>query len=124
MPTITAEFRTIPGTEAAEGTCGGRTVIVDRPDGVAGGEGSGFNGGQLFALAIGGCLANDLRYVAHSRSVPLADLVIAVDVEIEDGVVTGARARVAGADEELVREAVGVSTIVRAVREGVPVTVH
>ena len=28
-----------------------------------------FNGGQPLALAIGGCLCNDLRYVAHAMGV-------------------------------------------------------
>lgn len=31
--------------------------------------GLGFNGGQPLALAIGGCLCNDLRYVAHAMGV-------------------------------------------------------
>ena len=38
MTVITASFRTIHGTEAAEGVSGGGTVVVDRPDGVADGR--------------------------------------------------------------------------------------
>ncbi|MEM7024296.1 MAG: OsmC family protein, partial [Pseudomonadota bacterium] len=43
-----------------------------------GGKGLGFNGGQLLALAIGGCLCNDLRYVAHGLGARLTR--IEVDV--------------------------------------------
>jgi hypothetical protein len=32
------------------GWAGGHTIIVDRPEGKAGGMGLGFNGGQLLAL--------------------------------------------------------------------------
>jgi uncharacterized OsmC-like protein len=78
MSTTRVEFRSIPGTEAAVGISGGHTLIADRPSGVAGGQGLGFNGGQLLGLAIGGCLCNDLRYVAHKMGINLTSL--AVDV--------------------------------------------
>ena len=64
MPSMTVQLRSIPDTEAAVGWAGSHTVIVDRPEGKAGGRGLGFNGGQLLGIAIGGCLCNDLRYVA------------------------------------------------------------
>ena len=71
MPTSTVQLRNIPDTEAALGWAGGHTMVVDRPEGKAGGMGLGFNGGQLLALAIGGCLCNDLRYVAHDMGIAL-----------------------------------------------------
>src|SRR5690349_20914312 len=85
MSVIKATLRTLPGTEAAQGTAGGHSVVVDRPEGVAGGRGLGFNGGQLLALALGGCLANDLRYLAHRENARLGELHIEVSVEIEAG---------------------------------------
>ncbi|HTR13582.1 MAG TPA: OsmC family protein [Roseiarcus sp.] len=65
MTTTTVQLRSIPDTEAAVGWSGAHTIVVDRPDGKAGGKGLGFNGGQLLGLAIGGCFCNDLQYVAH-----------------------------------------------------------
>ena len=55
------ELRNVQGTEAAMGWAGSHTMVVDRPEGTAGGLGLGFNGGQLLALAIGGCYCNDLE---------------------------------------------------------------
>jgi organic hydroperoxide reductase OsmC/OhrA len=127
MATISVRFDSIGGTEAARGVSGGHEVVADRPDGVAGGQGLGFNGGQLLALAIGGCLCNDLRYAAHDAGVALGAFGLDVDVEVVDGRVTGVRVRVEG-DEEggvaaLLERAVAGSTIVRAVIDGAPVDV-
>lgn len=130
MSTTTAQFRTIPGTQAAEGIAGGHAVVVDRPAGVAGGAGAGMNGGQLLALAIGGCLANDVRYVAADRGDVVDDVQVDVAVEIEDGVVTSAEVSIRlvapeGVDTaSLVDEAVQISTILSAVRSGFPVAVR
>jgi hypothetical protein len=69
MSEITVQLRNVHGIEAAFGWAGSHTLIVDRPDGKAGENGLGFNGGELLGLAIGGCLGNDLRYVAHDLDV-------------------------------------------------------
>ncbi|AZV18263.1 OsmC family protein [Mesorhizobium sp. M7A.F.Ce.TU.012.03.2.1] len=71
MVSMTVELRNVEDTQAAMGWAGGHTIIVDRPEGKAGGMGLGFNGGQLLALAIGGCFCNDLRYVAEEMGVTL-----------------------------------------------------
>ena len=130
MTTIEASFRTIPGTQAAEGRTGEHAVVVDRPAGVAGGAGAGMNGGELLALAIGGCLANDLRFVAAVRNDTIDDVQVDVSLEIdEDGVVTSADVAIRlvvphGVDTSvLVDEAVEISTVLNAVRNGFPVTV-
>ena len=83
MVAMTVELRNVEGTEAAMGWAGGHTIVVDRPDGKAGGMGLGFNGGQLLALAIGGCFCNDLRYVAAERDVALETIEVSVTVEME-----------------------------------------
>jgi len=93
MTTIKAQVRTIPGTQAAEGRTGEHAVVVDRPAGAAGGAGTGMNGGELLALAIGGCLANDVRYVADGLGVQIDDVTVDVDIELIDGRVTGAAVR-------------------------------
>jgi hypothetical protein len=47
MPSVTGELRNVAGTEAALGWAGTHTLVVDRPEGRAGGHGLGFNGAQL-----------------------------------------------------------------------------
>ncbi len=44
--------------------------------------GLGFNGGQLLALAIGGCFCNDLRYVAHDMGVELDTIEVEVELSL------------------------------------------
>jgi len=76
-------FSSITGTEAALGQAGAHTIVVDRPDGKAGGMGLGFNGGELLALAIGGCFCNDLQYVAHETGIHLVSFRLEVVVAFE-----------------------------------------
>ena len=83
MTTMTVQLRSIPDTEAALGWAGGHTIVVDRPDGKAGGMGLGFNGGQLLGLAIGGCFCNDLQYVAHDMGILLASVQVGISVTFE-----------------------------------------
>jgi organic hydroperoxide reductase OsmC/OhrA len=74
----------------------GHTVIIDRPEGRAGGMGLGFNGAQLLGLSIGGCFANDLRYVAAEMGVAVSEISIAVTVSLE-----GTPIRAVGADMQV-----------------------
>ena len=83
MPAMTVELRSIPETEATVAWAGGHTIVVDRPEGKAGGMGLGFNGGQLLGLALGGCFCNDLHYVAHEQGVHLTSLLVTVTVQFE-----------------------------------------
>lgn len=83
MASVTVELRNVEGTQAAMGWAGAHTVIVDRPEGRAGGMGLGFNGAQLLALALGGCFCNDLRYAAHELGVGLGRIAVSVTVELE-----------------------------------------
>ena len=83
MPSVSVELRNIAGTEAALGWAGAHTVVIDRPEGRAGGRGLGFNGAQLLALTIGGCFCNDLRYVAHATGVELGAISVSATVELE-----------------------------------------
>src|SRR5437667_11541311 len=83
MTTMTVQLRSIADTEAAIGWADGHTIVVDRPDGKAGGMGLGFNGGQLLGLAIGGCFCNDLHYVAHDMGIRLASIQVDVTVAFE-----------------------------------------
>jgi organic hydroperoxide reductase OsmC/OhrA len=83
MTTMTVQLRSTPDTKAALGWAAGHTIVVDRPDGKAGGMGLEFNGGQLLGLAIGGCFCNDLQYVAHEMGIRLASIQVDVSISFE-----------------------------------------
>jgi organic hydroperoxide reductase OsmC/OhrA len=131
MAQMTVELRNIGGTEAALGWAGAHTLVVDRPEGKAGGQGLGFNGGQLLALAIGGCFCNDLRTIAHARGVAIEAISVKVTLELsgEPLLATGATMFVqcdlpAGGDATaLIAEAERVSTVANSLKVGVPVRV-
>jgi organic hydroperoxide reductase OsmC/OhrA len=131
MAQMTVELRNIAGTEAALGWAGAHTLVVDRPEGKAGGHGLGFNGGQLLALAIGGCFCNDLRYVAHARGIALGGIEVKVTLDLagEPLLATGATIFVEcdladGADAgALIAEAERISTVSNSLKAGVPVRV-
>ena len=129
---MTVQLRSIPDTEAAIGWAGPHTIIVDRPDGTAGGKGMGFNGGQLLALAIGGCFANDLQYVAHEMGIPLSGIEIDVSLSLEGDPLLATYATMqvrVTADKKhidlptLVKRAEERSTVSNSIRRGVSVNV-
>ena len=132
MIPVTVQLRNGEGTEAAMGWAGGHTVVVDRPEGRAGGMGLGFNGGQLLALAIGGCFCNDLRYAAERLGVGLGQIAVDVTIELEGDslIVSSATLDVTietsdGSEPEIViKDAEGKSTVSNSLQRGVPVTVR
>ena len=83
MQTVTVEIRNVDGTEAALGWAGSHTVVINRALGPAGGLGLGFNGAELLVLTIGGCFANDLRYVAAERGLKVGAINISVEVKLD-----------------------------------------
>jgi organic hydroperoxide reductase OsmC/OhrA len=83
MTEMSVQLRSIQGTGAAVGLADGHTIVVDRPAGKAGGTGLGFNGGQILALAIGGCFCNDLQYVAHEMDIALDEIAVDVTLTLE-----------------------------------------
>jgi organic hydroperoxide reductase OsmC/OhrA len=130
MATMTVQLRNVPDTEAAVGWAGAHTIVVDRPAGIAGGTGLGFNGGQLLALAIGGCFCNDLRYVAHEMGIGLASVEVEVAITFEHTplIATHAtvRAEVTADDKNvdvagLLRRAQETSTVSNSITRGFPV---
>ncbi len=132
MVSMTVELRNVEGTEAAMGWAGGHTIVVDRPEGKAGGKGLGFNGGQLLALAIGGCFCNDLRYVAHEMGVALGGIAVGVTLELDGKplVATGATMTVScetedGSDpQRVIDAATAISTVANSLQRGFPVAVQ
>jgi organic hydroperoxide reductase OsmC/OhrA len=131
MSTMIVALRNIAGTEAALGWANGHTLVVDRAEGRAGGQGLGFNGGELLALTIGGCFANDLRYTAHAMglSIGAIALTVAVDIDGDPLLCRSARLQVSvelagGADPtELVERTEAISMAANSLRRGFPVEV-
>ncbi|HEV7368970.1 OsmC family protein [Arenibaculum sp.] len=132
MTSVTVELRNVEGTQAAMGWAGGHTVVVDRPEGRAGGMGLGFNGGQLLALAIGGCFCNDLRYVAETMGVALGRIAVTVTVTLEGDplLATAATMEVScetldGTDAgDVVERAKRSCMVSNSLNRGVPVTIQ
>ncbi|MFN7023248.1 MAG: OsmC family protein [Pseudorhizobium sp.] len=126
------ELRNVAGTEAAMGWAGSHTVVIDRPEGNAGGLGLGFNGGQLLALAIGGCYCNDLRYVAHERGVDIEKIAVTVTLDLEGtplvatSAVLSVKCQISdGSDPKaLIDHAWSVCTVANSLNRGVPTTLE
>jgi organic hydroperoxide reductase OsmC/OhrA len=131
MPTAFATYRPLAGTRAAVGRAGNHALIADRPAGVSGGEGLGFNGGQLLALALGACFSNNVQNVSEELGEPVADLQIDVTIELEGSppIATSAELVVrcqlaSGADPEpLLERAKARCTIANSLRAGVEVAI-
>jgi organic hydroperoxide reductase OsmC/OhrA len=131
MGTDTVEYRLLPGTRAAVGRAGTHAVISDRPEDRAGGMGLGFNGGQLLALAIGGCFCNDLQAIADEMGLSIADLSVSVSIDFEGKPSRATSVRMAvdcalgdGSDpSELIERAKAVTTIGNSISQGVPVEI-
>lgn len=131
MPISTIEIRNVAGTRAAMGWAESHTIIIDRPVGRAGGMGLGFNGAQLLGLTIGGCFANDLRYIAAELGAEIGDISIAVEVTLDGDPILaiGAEMRVTvsmddGSDPmPIIERAKELSMAMNSLRRGVPVVV-
>jgi organic hydroperoxide reductase OsmC/OhrA len=132
MSTTTVDYRLLPGTRAAVGRAGAHHVIADRPEGKAGGMGLGFNGGELLALAVGGCFCNDVQALADEIGVQIIDLNVSVSIDF-DGTPSRAtnvrmevNCRLEGAEDPapLIERAKRLTTIGNSIRAGVPVQIE
>jgi len=114
------------------GWAGSHTVIIDRPEGKAGGMGLGFNGAQMLALALGGCFCNDLRYVAQERGASIRSLAVSVTISLEGQplLTTAATMSVVcelddGADPRpLIDQAKASCMVSNSLRNGIPVAIE
>jgi putative redox protein len=79
---VEVEFRNTHGQAASIGSAGPYTLVVDRPAD-AGGQGLGFNGGQLLYLAIGGCVSNDLFREASTLGIQLTQVRVRVEGDFD-----------------------------------------
>jgi organic hydroperoxide reductase OsmC/OhrA len=132
MISTTVELRTVEGTQAAMGWAGEHTIVVDRPEGKAGGLGLGFNGAQLLALAIGGCFCNDLRYVAEEIGVELGKIAVTVTVTLEGkpllatsaSMMASCEALVGSDPRKIIDKAKAITAVSNSLRQGVPVAIE
>jgi organic hydroperoxide reductase OsmC/OhrA len=94
--------------------------------------GLGFNGGELLALALGGCFCNDLQVLAGEDGIAIADLEISVTLEFAGAPsrTTEARMTVActladgGDPSALIERAKRLTNIGNSVRDGFPVRIE
>lgn len=131
MGATTIEYRMLAGTRAAVGVSGSHSVIADRPEGKDGGLGLGFNGGELLALAIGGCFCNDLQAIADELGVAITELRVSVTIDFDGQPSRASTARMAVdctlADSSdpapLIERAKAITTIGNSLRAGVPLEI-
>lgn len=132
MSTTTIEYHMLPGTRAAVGFAGIHSVIADRPEAKFGGMGLGFNGGELLALAIGGCFCNDMQAIADQMAIRIDDLRVNVEIDFTGEPVRASDARMSvectladGSDPaELIERAKAATTIGNSLRAGIPVAIN
>lgn len=131
MVSMTVEYRSLEGTHAAVGRAGHHTLVADRPEGKAGGMGLGFNGGQLLALALGGCFCNDVQYSADEMGLTVSRLDVKVTIELDGQPLVATRAQMTveceladGASPEAVIErAKARCTVAHSLRAGLEVVI-
>ena len=80
--TVSLRFRGLPGSRAGLAQSGRHTLIADRPEGIAGGQGLGFNGAEFLSAALGGCFWNDLHYAAAALGHTLSGVEVAVETTL------------------------------------------
>ena len=131
MGRTTIEYSIVPGTRAALGVAGTHSVIADRPLGTFGGMGLGFNGGELLALAIGGCFCNDMQAIAEEMGLEIEDLRVSVSIDFagQPSRASDARMRIEclladGADPSaLIERAKALTTIGNSLASGFPLEI-
>ena len=131
MGTDKIQYRLLPGTRASVGRAGNHTLIADRADGKFGGLGLGFNGGELLALAVGGCFCNDMQAIAEQMGLAIDDLSVSVSVDFDGQPSRATDVRVSvqctladGSDpSELIQRVKAVTTIGNSLSTGIPVEI-
>lgn len=91
----------------------------------------GFNGGELLALALGGCFSNDMQALADEMGLAIDDLKITVTIDFDGqpsratGVQMAVDCKLAdGSDPApLIERAKAITTIANSLRAGVPVAI-
>jgi uncharacterized OsmC-like protein len=77
---MTVHVRSAHEGSFSVGWSGQHSLVIDRgPD--DGGQGMGFNGGQLLLLALGSCYANDIFREAAKRGITVMGVRVVVECE-------------------------------------------
>ena len=80
VPQMTVHVRSAHEGSFSVGWTGQHSLVIDR--GAAdGGQGMGFNGGQLLLLALGACYANDIFREAAARDLEVLGVRVVVDCD-------------------------------------------
>jgi len=93
--------------------------------------GLGFNGGELLALAVGGCFCNDMQAIADQMGLAIADLRVSVSIDFDGDPVRATNVRMSvdckladGSDpSDLIERAKADTTIGNSLRDGIPVQI-
>jgi uncharacterized OsmC-like protein len=82
MAQMTVHIRSAHEGSFSVGWTGQHSLVVDRGQG-EGGQGMGFNGGQLLLLSIGACFANDVYREADQRGFEILGVRVVVEADWE-----------------------------------------
>jgi len=127
LETTTMRFEKISGTQAGLCQTESRSVVVDRPAGIAGGQGLGFDGGELFAASLGACFWNDLHYAANRMKTRITVHNVVVEIDFDGTPVRATAARILAKLEGERAAAVfdaarGASAVVNSISPAIPVS--
>jgi len=82
MAQMTVHIRSAHEGSFSVGWTGQNSLVIDRGQG-DGGQGMGFNGGQLLLLSIGACFANDVYREADQRGFEVLGVRVVVEADWE-----------------------------------------
>lgn len=129
MPQMTVHVRSAHEGSFSVGWSGHHSLVVDR--GAAdGGQGMGFNGGQLLLLALGACFTNDVFREAAKRDLDVRGVRVVVECDWEGDPPRAANLRYstrveaeAGEDEimELIQHVDEIAQVHGTLRDGVAI---
>ena len=80
MPQMTVHVRSAHEGSFSVGWTGQHSLVIDRGP-AEGGQGMGFNGGQLLLLALGACYANDIFREAATRELEVLGVRVVVECD-------------------------------------------
>jgi putative redox protein len=82
MSQMTVHIRSAHEGSFSVGWTGQHSLVIDRGP-ADGGQGMGFNGGQLLLLALGACFANDVYREADKRGIEVHGVRVVVECDWE-----------------------------------------
>lgn len=126
---MTVHVRSAHEGSFSVGWSGHHSLVIDRGP-ADGGQGVGFNGGQLLLLALGACYANDVFREAAQRGIDVLGVRVVVECDWDGDPVRAQNVRYstrveaeAGEDEimSLIRHVDAIAEVHNSVRAGTPV---